>query len=197
VTNNLLNPKVDEFLLNSKKWNEEFTKLRNIILNTQLTEEFKWGVPCYTFQEKNVVLIHGFKEYCAILFIKGSLLHDPQHILIQQTENVQAGRQLRFTTLKEIVAIESVVKSYIEEAIEIEKAGLEVNFKKNTEFTIPTELQNQFDEVPNLKAAFDSLTPGRQNAYIFYFSAPKLPKTRETRVEKYVQQILDGKGLYD
>jgi len=197
MTNNQLNPKVDEFLINSKKWSEEFSKLRNIILEAPLTEGLKWGVPCYTFDGKNVLLIHGFKEYCAVLFIKGSLLHDPQHILIQQTENVQAGRQLRFTALKEIIAIESVIKSYIEEAIDNEKAGLEVNFKKNTEFTIPAELQKQFDEVPNLKAVFDSLTPGRQNAYIFYFSAPKLPKTRETRVEKYVQQILDGKGLYD
>lgn len=197
MTAHLLNPKVDEFLTNLKKWNQEFTKLRSIILKAPLTEEVKWGVPCYTFDGKNVVLIHGFKEYCAILFIKGSLLQDSQQILIQQTENVQAGRQLRFTDIKEIIAIESVIKSYIDEAIEIEKSGLEVNFKKSTEFTIPTELQKQFDDVPNLKSAFNSLTPGRQNAYIFYFSAPKLPKTRETRIEKYVQQILDGKGLYD
>jgi uncharacterized protein YdeI (YjbR/CyaY-like superfamily) len=197
MTNSKMNPKVDEFLSKAKQWQEEFEKLRMIILDCQLTEELKWGVPCYTFQEKNVVLIHGFKEYCAILFMKGALLHDPNGILIQQTENVQAGRQIRFTNVQEIVKMESIVKSYIHEAIEVEKAGLEVDFKKTTEFTIPEELQNKFDEVHALKTAFEALTPGRQRAYIFHFSQPKQSKTRESRIEKYMQQILNGKGLND
>jgi len=157
----------------------------------------KWGVPCYTFQKGNIVLIHGFKEYCAILFIKGALLHDAHGILIQQTENVQSGRQIRFTNVREIVAMETILKAYIYEAIEVERTGLEVNFKKNTEFIIPEEFQNKFDEIPALKTAFDTLTPGRQRAYIFYFSQPKQSKTRESRVEKCMQQILNGKGLND
>jgi uncharacterized protein YdeI (YjbR/CyaY-like superfamily) len=192
-----MNPKVDEFLSKAKKWQEEFEKLRMIILDCQLTEELKWGVPCYTFQKNNIVLIHGFKEYCALLFIKGALLHDTHSILIKQTENVQAGRQIRFTNVQEIVAMETILKAYINEAIEVEKSGLEVNYKKNTEFTIPEELQNKFDEIPALKTAFEALTPGRQRAYIFYFSEPKQSKTRESRVEKYRQQILNGKGLND
>lgn len=192
-----MNPKVDEYLSKAKKWQEEFEKLRMIILDCQLTEELKWGVPCYTFQKRNIVLIHGFKEYCALLFFKGALLHDAHGILIKQTENVQAGRQIRFTNVREIVAMETILKAYIYEAIEVEKAGLEVNFKKTTEFIIPEEFQNKFDEIPALKTAFEALTPGRQRAYILYFSEPKQSKTRESRVEKCMQQILNGKGLND
>jgi uncharacterized protein YdeI (YjbR/CyaY-like superfamily) len=192
-----MNPKVDEFLSKAKKWQEEFEKLRMIILDCGLTEELKWGKPCYTFQEGNIVLIHGFKEYCALLFIKGALLKDANGILIKQTENVQAGRQIRFTNVREIVEMETILKDYIYEAIEVEKAGLEVNFKKNTEYIIPEEFQNKLDEIPALKTAFEALTPGRQRGYIFYFSQPKQSKTRESRVEKSMQQILDGKGLDD
>lgn len=197
MTNKILNPKVDEFISKAKQWQEEYEKLRMIVLDCQLTEEFKWGVPCYTFENKNIVLMHGFKEYCALLFVKGALLKDPNGILIQQTENVQAGRQIRFTGVQEIAAMEAILKAYIYEAIEIDKAGLEVNFKKNTEFIIPEELQHKFDEIPALKTAFEALTPGRQRAYILYFSAPKQSKTRVSRVEKYIQQILNGKGLED
>lgn len=197
MTNSNINPKVDEYLSKAQKWQAEFEKLRMILLDCQLTEDFKWGVPCYTFQNKNIVLIHGFKEYCALLFFKGALLHDAHGILIQQTENVQAGRQIRFTNLREIVEMEAILKAYINEAIEVEKAGLEVNFKKNIEFSIPGELQNKFNEIPALKTAFEVLTPGRQRAYILYFSEPKQSKTRESRVEKYMQQILNGKGLND
>jgi uncharacterized protein YdeI (YjbR/CyaY-like superfamily) len=192
-----MNPKVDGYLSKAKKWQEEFEKLRMIILDCQLTEELKWGVPCYTFQERNIVLIHGFKEYCALLFFKGALLKDAEGILITQTENVQAGRQIRFTNVREIVAMETVLKSTIHEAIEVEKAGLKVSFKKTTEFNIPEEFQNKLNEIPALKTAFDALTPGRQRAYILYFSAPKQSKTRESRVEKCMQQILNGKGLND
>ena len=195
ITN--LNPKVDAFLSRSNKWQEEFRKLRAIILDCALTEELKWGVPCYTFQKENIVLIHGFKDYCAILFIKGSLLQDPHSILIQQTPNVQAGRQIRFTNITEIVAMESILKEYILEAIEVEKAGLEVPFKKPAEFEIPEELRMRYDANPNLKSAFDALTPGRQRSYMLYFSAPKQSKTREARVEKYIPKILDGMGLDD
>src|SRR6478735_7590777 len=178
------NSKIDPFFGKAKKWKEEFEKLRNIVLDCELTEDFKWMHPCYTFQGKNIVLIHGFKEYCALLFHKGALLQDAHGILIQQTENVQAARQIRFTNVQEIVEMESILKAYIYEAIEVEKAGLEVNFKKNTEFKIPEELQNKFDEIPALKTAFEVLTPGRQRAYILYFSQPKQSKTRESRVEK-------------
>jgi uncharacterized protein YdeI (YjbR/CyaY-like superfamily) len=153
--------------------------------------------PCYTFEGKNVVLIHGFKEYCAILFIKGALLKDEHGLLIQQTENVQAGRQIRFTKVQEIVEMEDILKAYISEAIEVEKSGLEVNFKKDTEYIIPEELQNKFNEIPELKTAFEALTPGRQRAYIFYFSSAKQSKTRQSRIEKCMQQILQGKGLDD
>jgi uncharacterized protein YdeI (YjbR/CyaY-like superfamily) len=190
-----MNPKVDVYISNSKKWQEELEKLRMIILDCQLTEELKWGVPCYTFQKSNIVLIHVFKEYCAILFVKGALLKDANDILITQTENVQAARQIRFTNVREIVEKETILKAYIYEAIEVEKAGLKVNFKKTTEFIIPEEFQNKLDEIPALKTAFDALTPGRQRAYILYFSAPKQSKTRESRVEKCMQQILNGKGL--
>ena len=168
-----------------------------IILDCQLTEELKWGAPCYTFQKSNIVLIHGFKEYCAVLFVKGALLNDTKGILISQTENTQASRQIRFTNVREIVEMEPILKAYILEAVEVEKAGLKVNFKKTTEFIIPEEFQNKLDEIPALKTAFDALTPGRQRAYILHFSQPKQSKTRESRVEKCMQQILNGKGLND
>ncbi|MFB6801488.1 YdeI family protein [Peribacillus butanolivorans] len=197
MTNSRMNPKVDEFLSKAKKWKEEYEKLRNIVLDCELTEKFKWMHPCYTFEKKNIVLIHGFKEYCALLFHKGALLQDTHGILIQQTENVQAARQIRFTNVQEIVEMETTLKAYIYEAIEVEKAGLEVNFKKTTEFIIPEEFQNKFDEIPALKTAFEALTPGRQRAYIRYFSEPKQSKTRVSRVEKCMQQILNGKGLND
>src|SRR5438128_3073002 len=194
---NRMNPKVDKYLSKAKKWQQELEKLRMIVLDCGLTEELKWGVPCYTSQKSNIVLIHVFKEYCALLFFKGALLNDPNGILIRQTKNVQAARQIRFTNVREIVEMESILKAYIYEAIEVEKAGLKVNFKKTTEFLIPEEFQNKLDETPALKTAFEALTPGRQRAYLLYFSAPKQSKTRETRVEKCVQQILDGKGLND
>ncbi|MED1783554.1 YdeI family protein [Brevibacillus fortis] len=197
MTTSRTNPKVDEFLSKAKKWKAEFEKLRNIVLECELTEEFKWMHPCYTSEKKNIVLIHGFKEYCALLFQKGALLKDPHGILIQQTENVQAARQIRFTNVEEIMEMESILKAYIQEAIEVEKAGLEVSLKKHEEYIIPEELQKKMDEIPTLKTAFDALTPGRQRAYILHFSAPKQAKTREARVEKCMQQILDGKGLND
>ncbi|MFP7335467.1 YdeI family protein [Shouchella clausii] len=196
MTNNSTNPKVDEFLTNAKKWKEEYKKLRDIILDCDLTEEFKWMHPCYTFENKNIVLIHGFKDYCALLFHKGALLKDAHGILIQQTENVQAARQIRFTNIQEIIEKELILKDYVYEAIAVEKAGLKVN-QDNTNLNIPEELQNKFDEMPALKTAFEALTPGRQRAYILYFSGAKQPKTREARVEKYVQKILDGLGLKD
>lgn len=194
---NRMNPKVDAFLSEAKKWQKEFKKLRTIVLDCGLTEELKWGVPCYTFEKTNIVLIHGFKEYCALLFFKGALLKDAKGVLIQQTENVQASRQIRFTDVRQIVKTEPILKAYIREAIEVEKAGLKLDFKKTSEFKIPEELQKKLSEVPALKTAFDALTPGRQRAYILYFSAPKQSKTRESRVEKCMQQILKGKGLDD
>ncbi|MEC1431117.1 YdeI family protein [Bacillus subtilis] len=197
MTNSRTNPKVDEFLSKAKKWKEEFEKLRTIILDCELTEDFKWMHPCYTYNNKNVVLIHGFKEYCALLFHKGALLQDTDGILIQQTENVQAARQIRFTNVQEINELENNLKAYIHEAIEVEKAGLKVEVNKNIELNIPEELQKKFDEIPALKIAFEALTPGRQRAYTLYFSQAKQSKTRESRVEKYVQKILDGKGLKD
>src|ERR1700722_424121 len=193
----MMNTKVDAFLSRATKWRKEFEKLRRIILDCQLTEELKWGVPCYTLQERNIVLMHGFKEYCALLFFKGALLKDPNDILIQQTENVQAARQIRFTHVREIVKMKSILKAYIHNAIEVEKAGLKVNYKTTSEFKIPEEFQNKLDAIPTLKTAFDALTPGRQRAYIFYFSAPKQSKTRASRIEKCMKQILDGKGLND
>ncbi|MBU5210736.1 hypothetical protein BLX88_08115 [Bacillus obstructivus] len=197
MTNSQVNPKVEEFFSISKKWKEEYVKLREIVLDCGLTEEYKWMHPCYTYETKNIVLIHGFKEYCALLFHKGALLQDTNGILIQQTENVQAARQIRFTNVQEIIELETILKSYINEAIQVEKAGLEVNFKKNTEMKIPEELQNKFNEIPELKTAFEALTPGRQRAYTLYFSSPKQSKTRESRIEKYQQHILNGKGLND
>ena len=192
-----MNPKVDWFFTKPTKWQEEYGKLRMIILDCGLTEELKWGCPCYTFQKSNIVLIHGFKEYCALLFFKGVLLNDANGILIQQTKNVQSGRQIRFTGLKEIVKMERTLKAYIHEAIEVEKAGLKVKLKETAEFDIPEEFQNKLKKNPSLKKAFHALTPGRQRAYIFYFSQAKQSKTREARIEKYTQQILGGKGLDD
>ena len=194
---NRMNPEVDFYFNKAKKWREEFEKLRMIILDCGLTEELKWGVPCYTFEKRNIVLIHGFKEYCALLFFKGALLKDPGGILIQQTKNVQAARQIRFTSVREVVKMKPIMKAYIYEAIEVEKAGLKVNYKKTTEFNIPEEFQNRLDETPALKTAFYALTPGRQRAYVLYFSAPKQSRTRESRVGKCVPQILRGKGLDD
>lgn len=193
----IMNHKVDLFLSKAKQWKREFEKLRTIVLDCGLTEELKWGKPCYTFENNNIVLIHGFKDYCALLFIKGALLKDSKGILITQTENVQAARQIRFTNLREIIAIEPVLKSYILEAIEVEKAGLKVDFKKSAELIFPEEFKNKLKQIPALKTAFEALTPGRQRGYNLYFSAPKQSKTREARVEKCVQQILDGKGLDD
>ena len=192
-----MNPKVDAYLSKAKKWQEEFEKLRMIILDCGLTEELKWGVPCYTFEKRNIVLIHGFKEYCALLFFKGALLNEGKSILIQQTRNVQAARQIRFTNVREIVKLKPILKAYIYEAIEVEKAGLKVSLKKTKEFIVPEEFQNRLAEVPGLKTAFAALTPGRQRAYLLHFSAPKQSKTRESRVEKCLQQILKGKGLND
>ena len=192
-----MNPKVDFYFTKAKKWQEEVNMLRTIILDCQLNEELKWGCPCYTFQKKNVILIHGFKEYCAVLFIKGVLLHDAHGVLIQQTEYVQAARQIRFTNVGEIIEIEKILKEYIYEAIEIEKSGLQVILKKNPEPVFPDEFKNKIDEIPSLKDTFESLTPGRQRAYLIYFSVPKQSKTREARIEKWLPQILKGKGLND
>jgi uncharacterized protein YdeI (YjbR/CyaY-like superfamily) len=197
MTKNRMNPKVDEYIRKAKKWQEEMAKLRRIGLDCGLTEELKWGKPCYTFQTSNIVIIQGFKEFCALLFFKGALLKDAKGILIQQTENVQAARQIRFTNGREIVKLEPILKAYIKEAIEVEKAGLKVNYKKTSDFKIPEELQNKLDEIPALKTAFDALTPGRQRGYILYFSAAKQSKTRASRVEKCMRQILNGKGLND
>ncbi|MFW9884324.1 MAG: YdeI family protein [Candidatus Thorarchaeota archaeon] len=194
---NRMNPKVDAYLSKAKEWQEEFEKLRMIILDCGLTEELKWGKPCYTFQKSNIVIIQGFKEYCALLFFKGALLKDANGILIKPGENTQAGRQIRFTNSQQVDEIEPILKDYIHEAIEVEKAGLKVDFKPTTEFKIPGEFQSKLDEIPALKTAFDALTPGRQRAYILYFSQPKQSKTRNSRVEKYMQQILNGKGLND
>jgi uncharacterized protein YdeI (YjbR/CyaY-like superfamily) len=192
-----MNPKVDFYFSKAKNWQEEIRKLRMITLDCGLTEELKWGVPCYTFQETNIVLIHVFKEYCALLFLKGALLKDTEDILIQQTKNVQAARQIRFTNPGEIVKMKSILKAYIYEAIEVEKAGLKVNLKKTTEFSMPEEFQTKLNKTPSLKKAFNALTPGRQRAYLLYFSAPKQSKTRESRIEKSSPQILKGKGLND
>lgn len=192
-----MNPKVDKYLGSIDKWQEEAEKLRMIVLDCQLTEDLKWGCPCYTFNDSNIVLIHVFKEYCALLFFKGALLRDANGILVQQTENVQSARQIRFTNIQEIAKLEPVLKTYIQEAIEVEKAGLKVNFKKTSDFAIPEEFQNKLDKMPALRTAFDALTPGRQKGYIFYFSSAKQSKTRESRVEKSIPKILDGKGMDD
>ena len=193
----IMNPKVDFFFSKGKKWSQEYEQLRMLVLDCGLTEELRWGCPCYTFQKKNIVLIHGFKEYCALLFFKGALLKDPNRILIQQTKNVQSARQVRFTGVREIIKRERVLKTYVKEAIELEKTGAKVSFRKTAELDVPEEFQNRLDDNPALKTAFDALTPGRQRGYIFYFSQPKQSKTREARIEKYVKQILTGKGLDD
>ena len=194
---NRMNSKVDFFFNKVSQWKEEFKQLRMIILDCGLAEELKWGQPCYTFQGKNIILMHGFKEYCAVLFFKGALLSDPESILIQQTENVQSARQVRFTCVKEIVKMAPIVKAYIYEAIEVEKAGLKVKLKKTSEFKMPEEFKIKLENTPALKTAFNALTPGRQRAYLFYFSQPKQSKTRESRIEKYMKQILAGRGLND
>jgi len=192
-----MNPKVDFYFNRANTWQKEVEQLRMIVLDCGLTEELKWGCPCYTLEGTNIVLIHGFKEYCALLFMKGALLKDPKGILIQQTENVQSGRQIRFISAKEIVKLAPTLKAYIKEAIEVEKAGLKVALKKTSEYKIPEEFQDKLDEFPALKTAFTALTPGRQRGYIFHFSQPKLSTTRAARVKKYMQQILNGKGLED
>lgn len=192
-----MNPKVDRFFDRTEKWKAEMQKLRMIALDSNLDEELKWGQPCYSLQDKNIVLIHAFKEYCALLFFKGVLLKDDHHILIQQTKNVQSARQLRFTNLKEIGKLAPVISSYIQEAIEVEKAGVQVKLKKVTEYEIPEEFQKRLNKSAALKKAFQALTPGRQKGYLFYFSQAKLPKTREDRVEKNIKRILAGKGLED
>jgi uncharacterized protein YdeI (YjbR/CyaY-like superfamily) len=197
LTTNQTNPKVDGFLRKAKTWKAEFEELRKIVLDCGLTEDFKWMHPCYTHEGKNIVLIHGFKEYCALLFHKGALLKDDHGILIQQTENVQAARQIRFTSQQQIEEMQLILKAYVDEAVEIEKSGRQVEMKQHAEYVIPEELENKFAEIPDLKTAFEALTPGRQRAYIFYFSEPKQSKTRESRIEKYLPQILDGKGLKD
>jgi uncharacterized protein YdeI (YjbR/CyaY-like superfamily) len=197
MTENEMNPKVDFYFDNEQKWQHEIRKLRLITLSCGLTEELKWGCPCYTHQNSNIVLIHVFKEYCAFLFFKGALLNDANNILIQQTENVQAARQARFTNISEIVELEPILKAYIYEAIEIEKAGLKVALKKTKEFNVPEEFQTKLDAMPVLKNAFEALTPGRQRAYLLHFSQAKQAKTREERVEKYIPKILSGKGLDD
>ncbi len=194
---NEMNQKVDFYFTKTATWQKELEQLRKIVLDCGLTEELKWGVPCYSYQKANIVLIHVFKEYCALLFFKGALLKDAQGILIQQTANVQAARQVRFTNAREIVTIKAIIKAYIYEAIEMEKAGLKVKLKKPAEFNIPKEFKNKLDEMPALKTAFEALTPGRQRGYYLYFSAPKQSKTRVTRIEKSLPQIFDGKGLND
>jgi uncharacterized protein YdeI (YjbR/CyaY-like superfamily) len=187
----------DDFFANAETWQDEFEKLRTILLDCQLNEELKWGQACYTYQNKNIVLIHGFKEYCALLFFKGALLDDPNGILVQQTENVQAARQIRFTNAKQIGKMENVIKAYVYEAIEVERAGLKVKLKKVEEYPVVEEFQQKLDSKPALKKAFEALTPGRQRAYLLYFSSAKQSKTRTERVEKYLKQILAGKGLND
>ncbi len=191
------NPKVDEFIDGTDRWQKEFKKLRQVVLSCELSEDFKWKHPCYVLDKNNVVLIHGFKDYCALLFFNGALMKDPRNILIQQTENVQVRRQIRFTSVKEIDEMEAIIKSYIKEAIKVEKAGLKAEMKTTSDFVIPDELQYKFDEMPRLRSAFESLTPGRQRGYLLYFSAPKQSKTRESRIENYVDRILDGIGLND
>ncbi|HEX3080116.1 MAG TPA: YdeI/OmpD-associated family protein [Puia sp.] len=192
-----MNPKVDFYFEKEGTWKEEIKRLRTIVLDCGLNEELKWGCPCYTFEKTNIVLIHVFKEYCALLFFKGSLLQDPEGILIQQTKNVQVPRQMRFTSAREIARMKSIIKAYIFEAIEVEKSGMKPKLKKTAEYNIPEEFQKKLDKTPALKSAFKALTPGRQRGYLLYFSAPKQSETRRSRVEKSVKQILDGKGLND
>jgi uncharacterized protein YdeI (YjbR/CyaY-like superfamily) len=192
-----MNPKVDWFFNKDTKWQDAYQTLRTIILDTGLNEELKWGQPCYTFEKSNICLIHGFKDYCAVLFMKGALLKDPKGLLIQQTKNVQAARQIRFTSVAEITKLKKTLKSYIYEAIEAEESGLKVEFKKSSEFEVPEEFQTKLDKKPALKKAFYSLTPGRQRGYLLYFASAKQAKTRASRVEKYIPKILEGAGLED
>ena len=191
------NPKAEAFVRRSEKWQDELAQLRAIILECGLDEALKWGVPCYTFEGNNIVLIHEFKEYCAMLFFKGALLSDPDGLLVQQTANVQATRQLRFTNVQQVREQQAAIKGYVREAIAAEQAGLKVPMKETAEFRVPKEFQDKLDEIPELKAAFEALTPGRQRGYLLHFAAPKQSKTREARVEKCMQQIFDGKGLND
>lgn len=197
MTKQSMNPKVDAYLGRAKQWQEEMTKLRSIVLDCGLTEELKWGCPCYTWQDSNVVLIHAFKEYCALLFMKGALLKDEEGILIQQTKNVQSGRQIRFTSLQQVTKMKSIVKAYVQEAIAVEQAGLKVELKDTGEFDFPDEFQAKLDDMPELQTAFEALTPGRQRGYLLHFAAPKQSKTRVSRIEKCVQHIMSGKGLND
>ena len=197
MTKSKMNPKVDWYFTKTKKWQEEIIKLRTIVLDCGLTEELKWGCPCYTFEGNNIVLIHTFKEYCALLFFKGVLLKDDNGILVQQTKNVQSARQVRFSDIREIIDMKAILKAYIHEAIEVEKAGLKVEFKKTTEFTMPLEFQNKLNKIPALKTSFYALTPGRQRGYLLYFSSARQSGTREARIQKYMQHILKGKGLDD
>jgi uncharacterized protein YdeI (YjbR/CyaY-like superfamily) len=192
-----MNPKVDFYFKKPGRWQQEIAVLRQIVLDCHLAEELKWGCPCYVFEGSNIVLIHVFKEYCAVLFFKGALLKDPHHVLVQQTENVQSARQMRFTGIEEIRKREAVLKAYVYEAVEIDEAGLKVALKQTKDFSVPEEFQQQLDETPGLKAAFEALTPGRQRAYLFHFGQAKQSKTRASRVEKYIPQILAGKGLDD
>jgi len=192
-----MNPQVDAFLKRQDKWRAEFEKLREIFLDSGLTEELKWGQPCYALDGKNVALMHGFKEYCAILFNKGALLPDPKGVLIQQTKNVQAARQIRFTSVQDVTRLEKTVKAYLRKAIEIERAGLKVKFKKTEELELPEELESRLAANAKLKAAFAALTPGRQRGYIFHFAQPKLSTTRAARVKKHIPRILKGLGLDD
>lgn len=192
-----MNPKVNFFFDNATQWKEEFEKLRAIALSTELVEDLKWGCPCYTYEGKNIFLIHGFKDYCALLFFKGALMKDSDHILIRQSENVQAARQIRFTELQEIVDLEKNLQAYMFQAVEIEESGAKVEMKKTKEFEMPEEFQHQLDNNSILKEAFESLTPGRQRAYLLHFSSAKQPKTREARIEKCIPKILTGKGLND
>jgi uncharacterized protein YdeI (YjbR/CyaY-like superfamily) len=197
MTTSKANPKVDAFIGKAKKWQEELKKLRAILLDSELTEEFKWDQPCYTFQGKNVAILHGLKESCAFAFFKGALLKDVHGVLTAPGKNTQSGRWIKFTSLGEIAEMKSVLKAYVREAIEVEKSGLKVKLRKTSDLKIPEELQTMLDEFPALKTAFEALTPGRQRAYIYHFSAPKQSKTRESRVLKYMPQILKGKGLLD
>jgi uncharacterized protein YdeI (YjbR/CyaY-like superfamily) len=192
-----MNPKVDSFLTKAKRWQEEMTLLRKIVLECNLDEDYKWMHPCYTYRDNNVVLIHGFKDYCALLFFKGVLIHDKKGILIQQTENVQDRRQMRFTNAAEIEKLKAVIKEYVKEAIKIEQSGLQVQFKKTADFQMPEEFKKQLESNGKLKLAFEKLTPGRQRGYLLHFSSAKQPKTRESRIEKYLPKILEGKGIDD